>query len=76
MTRTLLALTLALLIAGCAAAPVDPTPPDRPECLTPDKDPIDGGLGGTGRSPDDPCAEERQGRATPAIPAGTPKSPA
>lgn len=48
-----------IVLASCAAPPQGPIKPDKPECLTPEKAPIDGGLGGTGKSEDDPCARQK-----------------
>lgn len=46
---------LALMLSACAA-PERPIQPQPPECVTPNPDvPVDGGLGGTGVQPDDPC---------------------
>jgi len=44
-------------LAACAA-PRAPVPSDVPDCAKLDKEPIDGGLGGTGNQPEADCQEE------------------
>lgn len=61
MTRLFALAVLASLVAACAA-PVRPPAPDRPECRVPDKEPVDGGIGGTGhRRPGDCPARQADG---------------
>ena len=50
-----------LVLGACAAPPPGPEKPAPVECLDPEKSPIDGGLGGTGKAPEDPCQKRRQG---------------
>lgn len=47
-----------LAVLAACAAPQDPVPSDAPDCAKPDKEPIDGGLGGTGNQQKVPCQEE------------------
>ncbi len=56
MTRHLALIIVLAALAACAARP-GPVPP---ECAKPvEKPPIDGGIGGTGKT-DDPCAEREE----------------
>lgn len=48
---------LMTLVTACAVSR-SPLPPETPECAKPDKEPIDGGLGGTGNQADAGCKEE------------------
>jgi len=55
MIRPLVTLLALAVLAGCAAS-TQPPNPDRPDCVkSPDKAPIDGGIGGTGREEDPSC---------------------
>lgn len=45
------------VLAACGA-PQGPAPSDAPDCAKPDKEPIDGGLGGTGNQEQVLCQEE------------------
>ena len=56
MTRLILLATLAAALTACASAP-QPRDPNRPDCVRTDtKEPIDGGIGGTGKELP-PCEE-------------------
>ena len=58
MMRTAAWLSLLALLGACAAAP-GPVAPERPECAKPtEKEPVDGGLGGTGNAPSAECPPE------------------
>ena len=55
MKRTICLLALAVLLTACSAAQ-PPVQPEQPGCVrTPKQDPIDGGIGGTGRGTTAPC---------------------
>lgn len=54
--RWLIVILMALVTA--CAAPRTPVPSDTPECAKPDKEPIDGGLGGTGNQRDADCTDD------------------
>lgn len=58
-----LGLVALAILGGCAAPSHGPQLPDQPECAKPDKEPIDGGLGGTGKTEGDPCADQTLGTA-------------
>ncbi|MEM6661725.1 MAG: hypothetical protein AAF666_06065 [Pseudomonadota bacterium] len=52
------AILAVLSLAAACAAPPEPGP-EKPACRTgTEKDPIDGGLGGTGNAPEEACPPE------------------
>ncbi len=53
MTRLLLIATAVAVLAGCAAPPPAPVPIEPNCAIAPEKGTTDGGLGGTGKAPED-----------------------